>query len=319
MTFTEYADEANNAANSGSSATMTGNKPSGAVENDVCIAFLFTDSSSSSISAAPSGWALLESDPGGAGSDMSGWVYWKKLGAGEGASWDWTLAATAGWHVLVQNVILANLTSPIIDSNVAEENAVDNSLAITSAALDGAALVLVCGAVDASGAARTWTTGGTEGELYDAMLQQLHVGLFRVGVGETLIGDTVTSGPLIVTGSNQYMIVFQVCIRGRIHKMLGVVFGTSGSSNTAEMAVLYDPGTNAAKYLEFINEYPTTLVLEYSVTDGTTTWSGTVSDAPIGSEGDVDISAGNITVDFNIATDEFDTTNLGITYLRLNP
>lgn len=317
MSFVEYADFAAVAGNSGSSATMTVTKPSGAVAGDIVVAFLFTGSSSSAILLAASGWMLLESDPGGAGSDMSGWAYYKILGAGEPASWDWTLVVSATWHTVAVSATTPNATSPIADSNVAEENAVDNSLAITSAALDvDNALVIVCGVVDATGAARTWTTSGGESERYDAMLQALHVGVYTDGSVKA-VGATKTSGPLVVTGSNQYMIVFQVCIRGNWHLASGVRFGLNVNQR-AWMDIIYDPGTNVAKYLEFGNEHPAAIALEYSVTDGTTTWTGSVTDAPIGSEADRDISAGAVTVDFNAATDEYDFVNLGVTYLRLN-
>lgn len=312
MVATEHADYAANAANSGSSTTMTGNKPSGAVENDLCVAFLFAGDSAASISAAPSGWTLLETDPGGAGSDMSAWMYWKKLGAGEGASWDWTLAATSVWHTVVVNVILANLTAPIADSNVVEENAVDNSLAITSAVLDvEGALVIACGVVDATGVARTWTNAA-DIEAYDAMLQQLHVGIYYLASGA--VGATRVSGPLVVTGSNQYMVVFQVCIRGRVHEGPGTSLGYNNQDGYYRL--LYDPGTNDAKYFYGYNvRNNSDPSIEYNFTDGTTTWSGTLGPE---ADGTVDISAGNTTVTYDTVTEEFTVTNWSGTF-DLNP
>lgn len=317
MTLAEYAEYTTQVATSGSGTAVTGNKPSGASTGTLCIAFIFTDSSSSSISARPTGWANLEVDPSGTGSDMSGFMDWKILGAGEGASWEWTLAATAGWHVVVVSVLLINTTSPFADSAVAEENAVDNSLAITSAALNvNKALVITCGAVDASGAARTWTNDDGSTEAYDAMLQQLHISIYyKSAVDE--FGQTHTSGPLVVTGSNQYMIVFQVCVRGALHNRGGITFAP-GNTN-AWMHILYDPGTQVVKYLEFGNEFPPSVGLEVEVTDGTTTWTGTVYDAPVGSEATIDTSAGNITTNYDTATQDFVDTNLNITYLKLNP
>jgi len=80
MSFT-FVASTNNVT---TSSTVTGNKPTGTVDNDIIFADIFTKDSTLP-SGIPSGWTLLESVINGSQHA----VYWK-VASSEGSSWSWT-------------------------------------------------------------------------------------------------------------------------------------------------------------------------------------------------------------------------------------
>lgn len=95
---------------SATTASLSCNKPTGTVDNDLMFAFIKRNDSTDP-SVVPSGWTLLGSRvPGGANSF---WLYYK-LAASEGASytWDWAASGRTGISIVTRRGEF-NIASPI--------------------------------------------------------------------------------------------------------------------------------------------------------------------------------------------------------------
>lgn len=85
------------AIDSGTGTAVTATKPAGTADGDLVIIVLVHDDASTTVSAVPSGFSLIQtSDPGATG-DFAMYSY-QKIAASEGASWAFTLSASERWR-----------------------------------------------------------------------------------------------------------------------------------------------------------------------------------------------------------------------------
>jgi hypothetical protein len=182
----------------GTDATGEGTIPTGTVAGDLMIAFLCSVGSGTTISSAPSGWTLQEPDPNPA--DFSLWCYSRLWQSGD-PNPTWNFSTVGAWTVDVASYSGVDTTTPV-NVDIGEQVAAANSIAVgaITPTADNC-MLLAFGAVDASGAARTWTESGAMTE----RLEQTDNALHRVVAEELLsggsgVGQTRT---LTVTGSTQ--------------------------------------------------------------------------------------------------------------------
>src|SRR3990172_2380674 len=184
--------------NGGGDEFAVGNKPTGTLDNDILIAFIVASGSGDEVFSAPSGWVLVQTDP--APVDFSVWSY-RKVAASEGASWTWTMVDVSNYRVIVVAISGGNTTSPI-NVSTAEAAATVNTIALgaITTTVDGC-LIVSMAAVDATGAARTWTADGTPDERLDSMALALHCGVYT----ETQASQGSITRSLTVSGTTQDM------------------------------------------------------------------------------------------------------------------
>lgn len=78
--------------NTGTSTSISVNKPAGVVQNDVMIAVIAKEGNTAN-ATAPAGWTLIAGTNLGGGTNRNGTVFYKVAGAAEGASYSFTLGS----------------------------------------------------------------------------------------------------------------------------------------------------------------------------------------------------------------------------------
>jgi hypothetical protein len=81
---------------SGSSATPSFAKPVGTVTGDIMIAVFAAPTSSGTLTPDQSGWTTVTGAPGVLGS-KNGWYLYRTVGAGDPATYTFTLTSSGGW------------------------------------------------------------------------------------------------------------------------------------------------------------------------------------------------------------------------------
>jgi concanavalin A-like lectin/glucanase superfamily protein len=117
------------AARTTAGTTLTINKPSGVVQNDVMIAAIEESGGTSGSITAPTGWNLIGTQIDGTFTKT--YTYWKAAGASEGASYQWT-STLSGLHV-GGIVALTNVdTTNPVDASASQANAASFSITCPS-------------------------------------------------------------------------------------------------------------------------------------------------------------------------------------------
>jgi hypothetical protein len=119
-------------ADSSGSTSLVGTLASATAAGNVLIAVLSAANSGTiAITSVPTGWVAL-SGPDNAGSALfTNWTYWKVASAGE-TSWTWTVSATTGSVVVVEEVTGAATSTPVINGGAAASLVSPVSLPVTT-------------------------------------------------------------------------------------------------------------------------------------------------------------------------------------------
>ena len=123
--------------------TLTLPKPTGAVDNDILLAGIYSDLGN--ITTVPTGWVLVpDCDISTAAAPgVDGNVY-RKVASSEGASWDWTFSASP---TRALGVVLAysggNTTTPI-DASLGSEDSGGNTVVAPSITTTEDNVIVVC-------------------------------------------------------------------------------------------------------------------------------------------------------------------------------
>ncbi len=189
-----------------SSATATGDRPTGVADDDILLALVQHSASSATIDTSPSGWVELHA--GTSPGDFSLSIWWKKASS-EPATWDWVWSASGAVRVDVTAHSGRDTTTPIHQSDADDLGGGTGQTISTSVVttLAGTDLVAFTGAD--VGSSRTFTNDLTwTEETEDDDGNGMHAYIIRQ---EDQAAATYT--PVVtVSGSVQHMGMFLIAI-----------------------------------------------------------------------------------------------------------
>ena len=120
-----------------SDSTLTINKPTGVVEDDVMVAFLSHESGADPTWTGPSGWTKLGTTRTQGESNHNSTTWWKAAGGSEPSSYDWLVTTANQWSGCILAYRNRNTSAPIDDdTEIADANVVDPTLSVTTTEID---------------------------------------------------------------------------------------------------------------------------------------------------------------------------------------
>ncbi len=145
----------------GSSVTVS--KPAGTAENDILVALLYLEHGTATITP-PSGWALLRDSlqTGPPSFDYRHVTFWKRAGASEPASYQWSFSASAYREAFIVAVQGCVTSGGPIDVEAATVNSAQNDAPVApSVTTTVADTLLVCIYTTANGGNAVWSPGSS--------------------------------------------------------------------------------------------------------------------------------------------------------------
>jgi hypothetical protein len=275
-------------ADSSGSTSLVGTLASGTAAGNVLIAALSqSNSSTATITAAPSGWALLDG-PQNAGSSglMTAWVYWKIAVAGE-TTWAWTSSFGSPSSITVSEVTGAITSAPQIATATGAASASSISTPVVTSTSNGSYILGVVASV-ASASSSTGTLTAPASTTMDAQgsttvtlsnnvdTAHLHDTANQASAGATT-ARTVTSSANM-TNSQSWTVVIAPPV-GPTSGTTAQVFYPSASAqdqtisgaNVIDKLVTSAPATNSATTNTYASASTQTVIPYTSTTTATDT------------------------------------------------